>query len=60
MRLLRELELLNKDELEALEAWHSPVIKNNLQKEIGKIIPVFHKGLKHKETIMGEHIGGLL
>lgn len=60
MSLLSELKLLNKEELEALEAWHSPVLKNNLQQEIGKIVPVFHKGLKHKETIVGQHIGSLL
>lgn len=41
MQVLKELNILDVDEFTALQSWYNPVLKNNLEDEIGEIKPVF-------------------
>ncbi len=42
IRLLQELKILTEAECAQLSRWVSPVIKNNLNEPIGRIVPVFN------------------
>lgn len=41
MHALKELEILDDDELSRLHRWYRPVIKNNLEQNTGEIVPVY-------------------
>lgn len=41
IQVLRDLGILNQSEFTKLEHWYRPVLKNNRQEEIGRILPIF-------------------
>lgn len=41
LQVLLDLGVLNESEFNALRHWYQPVLKNNLDEEIGKITPIF-------------------
>lgn len=61
IHLLNQLELLNIEELEALGQWYRPLLKNNLQEEIGRIVPIFNLNRPTvNHDIMGQSIDSIV
>lgn len=57
IHVLKELGVLDHFELEKLNSWHKPVLLNNLNQPIGKIVPIFTLG---KAPIDHNPLGKLL
>lgn len=43
IELLKELKVLNDDELSKLKRWHKYPLRNNLNEQIGQIVPIFNR-----------------
>jgi L-asparaginase II len=48
---LKELGILSNNEFNSLEQWYNPVIKNNLNEEVGEILPAFSLNLKSQKLL---------